>query len=428
MAKITEIKARMILDSRGNPTIEADLFSNKVYGRAAVPSGASKGIHEALELRDNKKEYLGKGVTVALNNIKKIKKKIKGMNPEKQENIDKAMITLDGTKNKSRLGANAILAVSLANARLSANIKKISLYKYIAKLAENRDIKLPIPMANIINGGVHAGNELKIQEFMICPLKAKSFSEATRIVSEIYNILKELIKEKYGKIATAVGDEGGFAPPLKNAEEALQLLEEVIQKSGYYEKVRIAIDAASSEFYKGGYYEIEKERRLDRTMMIKYWLSLLKNHPLIFSLEDPFAEDDYDSWKIFMQELERNNIKILVVGDDLTVSNPSRIEFAIRNKLCNTLLLKVNQIGTLTEAIEAANSAKKGGWHIIVSHRSGETEDSFISDLSVGLGTGLIKLGAPCRGERTVKYNQLLRIEEGLVRKKYGLEKESFIF
>ena len=400
--KITKIKAREILDSRGNPTVEVDVYVGSKLFRAAVPSGASTGKHEAVELRDKQKRFLGKGVLKAVNNVNKIiAPKLKGKNPKSQEEIDKLMIALDGTSNKSKLGANAILGVSLAVARAGADGKP--LYKYLVKLSKTKP-RLPRAFFNVINGGKHAGNQLAIQEFMISP-KMKTFKENLRVGSEIYHTLKSVILKKYGKDAINVGDEGGFAPPLKNAKEALDILTRAVTKAGYKGKVDIAVDAAASEFYKKGKYEIDN-KKLTPKQLLNYYLKLIKKYHII-SLEDPFQEEDFTSFA----ELTKKS-KIQIVGDDLLVTNQKRIETAIKNKSCNCLLLKVNQIGTITEAINAAKLAFKNNWKVMVSHRSGETEDTFIADLVAALGCGQIKSGAPCRSERTAKYNQLLRIEE----------------
>lgn len=409
--KIEKVHARQILDSRGNPALEVELHSKSFIGSAAVPSGASTGIHEAIELRDKKAEYFGKGLTKAKNNVNKIiSKEIMGMNANSQEKIDQKLIKLDGTHNKKRLGANAILGVSMAATRVGAAGHQMPLYEYLGAIYENHKLKLPIPFANVINGGVHAGNSLMFQEFMIAPIKAKNFSEATKIVSEIYHELKNLIADTYGKDATSVGDEGGFAPPLKNAEEALELMEVATKRMGYKSKVGFAMDAAASEFYdkKSNKYEVEKGRFITAEELAYHYSDLTKRYKLV-SIEDPFDQDDYDAWAYLTKKIGK---KIQIVGDDLTVTNPKRIIQAVTNKLCNALLLKINQIGTITESMQAAHLAQISKWNVMVSHRSGETEDPYIADLAVGLGCGQIKLGAPCRGERTAKYNQLLRIEE----------------
>ena len=407
MNKITKIKARQVLDSRGNPTIECEIFTNKSKGSAIVPSGASTGKYEALEVRDKEKAYHGKSVLKAINNINKIiSPKLIGKEITKQEEIDKLLDYLDGTPNKSNLGANATLAVSLGSAVAASNTLNKPLYKYLGN-----KLNLPIPFCNIINGGRHSEGDLKIQEFMIAPVKAKSFSEATQMVAEIYYTLKQNIEDKYGKLSTHVGDEGGFAPPIKSPYEALDLISKAIEENNYKENVKIALDAAASEFYTGTQYQVESEKSLNSNKLIEYYKDLIKKYPII-SLEDPFDQDDFEAYK----EL-RKKLKIQIVGDDLLVTNKDRINHAVKQKLCNCLLLKVNQIGTLTEALEAFKTASKAGWNTMVSHRSGETEDTFISDLSVSLGCGQIKLGAPCRGERTAKFNRLLRIEEELGKK-----------
>ena len=408
--KITKVKARQIIDSRGNPTIEVDVHTNVSFGRASVPSGASKGKYEALELRDNNKKYLGKGVLKAVDNVNRIiAKKIQGIDCRAQEKIDNLMIKLDGTSNKSKLGANAILAVSLAIARAASGN---CLYRYLSKLTGNSKFLMPIPFSNVINGGRHAGNALKIQEFMIAPVGARTFSDAIRMNSETYHTLKNIINKKYGKTATNVGDEGGFSPNIDDARTALNLLEKAIEEAGYNKKIKIAIDFAASEYYNKGIYSLN--RQYSSEILTNYYMELLKCYPII-SFEDPFSQDDFDAFQKITSKT-----KIQIVGDDLLATNKERIKTAIKNKLCNALLLKLNQIGTLTEAIEAAKLATKAGWNIMVSHRSGETEDTFISDLAVALGSGQIKAGAPCRGERTAKYNQLLRIEEELGKARYA--------
>ena len=407
MSIITKIKAREILDSRGNPTLEVDLFTKKSMQRAAVPSGASTGKHEAVELRDGGKRYLGKGLQKAIKNVnEEIFPLLKGKSCLLQKEIDQIMIKHDGTDNKRKFGANAILVVSLAAARAASVEKKKFLFQYLHDLAKvNRKPILPRPFFNVINGGKHAGNDLAFQEFMIAP-KAKSFAEALRIGSEVYHVLKKVIERKYGKEATNVGDEGGFAPPLKRAEQALDLMREAIDKAGYKGKVDLAIDCAASEFYQKGYYYLPI--KMNTKQLLAYYIHLIKKYKII-SLEDPFEQEDFTSFA----ELRRKS-KIQIVGDDLTVTNIKRIQKAITEKSCNCLLLKVNQIGTLTEALDAVNLAYSNGWKVMVSHRSGETEDTFIADLAVGIGCGMIKAGAPCRGERIAKYNRLLRIEEVL--------------
>jgi enolase len=415
---ILSIKAREILDSRGNPTVEVDLTTAKGMFRAAVPSGASTGVHEALELRDkDKNRYLGKGVLKAIDNINKIiTPGVLGMDVTQQLAIDNKMIKeLDGTDNKAKLGANAILAVSLAVAKAGAAQKGVPLYQHLADLAGNKHIILPTPAFNVINGGSHAGNKLAMQEFMILPTGAASFREALRMGAEVYHNLKNVIKDKYGLDATAVGDEGGFAPNILANEEALNLLTAAIEKAGYTGKIKIGMDVAASEFWQTDKYNLDfKNENADpssfRTpeQLADMYFGFIKNYPVV-SIEDGFDQDQWDHWVDFQSKVD-----IQTVGDDLTVTNPKRIQTAIDRKACNCLLLKVNQIGSVSESIEAANLAMKNGWGVMVSHRSGETEDTFIADLVVGLGTGQIKTGAPCRSERTSKYNQLLRIEEEL--------------
>lgn len=408
--KIKNIKAREILDSRGNPTIECVVVTENGEFSSKVPSGASTGVHEAVELRDNDDEYFGKGVKEAVMNIESvIKPYLIDLDPAFQEEIDEILIKLDGTNNKSNLGANALLAVSLACARAGASSVGLPLYKHINNVYSrtyNNSISLPHIFSNVINGGEHAGNNLDIQEFMITT-SGKTVRERIRKTVEIYHILKEKIKSKYGLNAVNVGDEGGFAPPLEDAREALNLLEDSIEESGYL-NTEIAIDAAASEFYEDGSYHLGN-KIYSSGELIDYYLKLIEEYDRIISLEDPFHEDDFKAFHNFKKQTN-----IQVVGDDLLVTNPKRIKEAIDYKMCNALLLKVNQIGTLSEALIASAKSMKSGWHVMVSHRSGETEDPFISDLVVGIGSGQIKIGAPCRGERTAKYNRLLEIEEML--------------
>ncbi|MEM2032180.1 MAG: phosphopyruvate hydratase [Candidatus Woesearchaeota archaeon] len=396
---IKNVKARQIFDSRGNPTIEVKLITDKGNFKASVPSGASTGSFEALELRDNGKDFKGKGVMKAVNNVnKKISKVI--VNKKIEEVNDEVLINLDGTENKSKLGANAILAVSMAMYRAKAYNENLELWQYIAKVSK-RKAKLPHPYSNVINGGVHAGNDLMFQEFMLVP-KEKTFHDDVRTLQEMYHDLKEMIKKKYGVSAINVGDEGGFAPNLKKPEEALDLLTKVIDNSSG--NAVIALDVAATELKRKEGYEIEKGKIISGEKLIDYYKNLLKQYS-IESIEDPFAEDDYSMYKKFKP-------KIQVVGDDLLVTNPKRIKYAIKNKLVNALLLKINQIGSVSEALQAADLAFKANWNVMVSHRSGETTDDFISDLVVGLGTGQAKIGGFSRGERIAKYNRLLEIEE----------------
>lgn len=413
--EIKRIIAREVLDSRGNPTIEVSVATSKSVGTAIVPSGASTGKYEALELRDNdKKRYLGKGVKKAVYNVNSVlNNKLKDLDVTNQRLIDQTMIELDGTTNKSKLGANAILGISMAAARTSAMEQEKHLFEVLGK-----ETNLPVPFCNIINGGMHAGNSLDIQEFMIVPKKAKNFGQATQMVSETYHVLKDVIKQKYGKPATNVGDEGGFAPPIQTAEESLELITEAIKTAGYRKEIKIALDVAASELFD----EKTKKYRMNGKMyttpeLIDYYGALIKKYDII-SIEDPFDQDDFEAWN---ELTKKNGGKTQIVGDDLLVTNTERIRMAAEKKLCNALLLKVNQIGTVTQSIDAANLAFKNKWGVMVSHRSGETEDPFISDLSVGLGCGMIKIGAPCRSDRVAKYNQLLRIEEVLgVKIRYG--------
>lgn len=414
---VATIRARQVLDSRGNPTVECNVITKKGHvGTAIVPSGASTGVHEACELRDRRSAFGGKGVLKAVENINKaIARRLRGKDVTNQELIDTTMLRLDGTKNKRKLGANAILAVSLAASRAAAASKDLPLYAYIMTLTGQKPL-LPIPFANVINGGRHAGNDLAIQEFMIAPVGAKTFSEAVQIIAELYHLLKRALHRRYGQSATNVGDEGGFAPPITSAEEALDILSSVLAQTKYEKKVCFAIDAAASEFYHNHSYRLTKDAYFTGTELAAYYERLATKYPLI-SLEDPFDQDDLKNFKAFTTLLAKHDLPLQVVGDDLTVTNPDRIAWAAKEGLCNALLLKVNQIGTLTEALSAAKLAREHGWNVMVSHRSGETEDPFIADLAVGLGCGQIKLGAPCRGERTAKYNQLLRIEEDLGRR-----------
>ncbi|CAJ0574508.1 unnamed protein product, partial [Mesorhabditis spiculigera] len=416
---ISKVHARQIYDSRGNPTVEVDVHTKMGLFRAAVPSGASTGIHEALELRDNEKAvHHGKGVLKAVRNINEILGPAlvaKGLDVTAQREIDHFMLALDGTDNKNVLGANAILGVSLAVCKAGAVHKGLPLYTYIAELAGIDKVVLPVPAFNVINGGSHAGNKLAMQEFMILPVGAQTFAEAMRMGSEVYHHLKAEIKQRYGLDATAVGDEGGFAPNIQDNREGLDLLKSAIEKAGYTGKIKIGMDVAASEFFKDGKYDLDfKNPKSDPAKWISgdeladLYHSFIKEYPVV-SIEDGFDQDDWEHWGKFMASAD-----LQLVGDDLTVTNPKRIQMAIDKKSCNCLLLKVNQIGSVTESIEAATLSRKNGWGVMVSHRSGETEDTFIADLVVGLATGQIKTGAPCRSERLAKYNQILRIEEEL--------------
>lgn len=419
MSGLSKVHAREILDSRGNPTVEVELTTPKGVFRAAVPSGASTGVHEALELRDkDPARFLGKGVLKAVENVNSvIGPKLISLNVDltKQAEVDRVMLELDGTENKTKLGANAILGVSLAACKAGAAHKGVPLYRHIADLAGNAKVVLPVPAFNVINGGSHAGNKLAMQEFMILPTGAQSFKQAMQMGCEVYHTLKKVIKEKYGQDATNVGDEGGFAPNIQDNMEGLELLRTAIEKAGYTGKISIAMDTAASEFYKEGKYDLDfKNPASDPSKWLTggelgdLYYSFVERYPIV-SIEDCFDQDDWDSWTAFTQKVD-----IQVVGDDLTVTNPKRIKRAVDVRACNGLLLKVNQIGSVTEAIDACKLAQANGWGVMVSHRSGETEDTFIADLVVGLSTGQIKTGAPCRSERLAKYNQLLRIEEEL--------------
>ncbi|NQU74203.1 MAG: phosphopyruvate hydratase [Candidatus Omnitrophica bacterium] len=412
MSNIKDIKAREILDSRGNPTIEVDvILDSGVMGRAAVPSGASTGEHEAIELRDgDKSRYLGKGVLKAVDNVRKtIRQKLVGMDPFSQEAIDECMIKLDGTENKGNLGANAILGVSLAVCKAAAKEKKTPLYKYIG--GDNANI-LPVPMMNIVNGGSHADNNVDLQEFMIMPFGASSFHQALRMGAEVFHNLKSILKKK--GLSTAVGDEGGFAPNLKSNAEAIEVILEAIKQAGYVagKDIYIALDPAASSFYKNGKYilEAEKKKENSNTDMIKFYDEWVKKYPIV-SIEDGLAEDDWPGWLELTKTL---GAKIQIVGDDLFVTNTKRFKKGIKLKVANSILIKVNQIGTLTETLSAIKMAKEAGYTSVISHRSGETEDTTISHLVVATGTGQIKTGSASRTDRIAKYNELLRIEEDL--------------
>ena len=410
MSKITKIKAREILDSRGNPSVEADVFTNRGLSRASVPSGASTGKYEAFELRDGGRRYLGKGVLKAVSNVNNvIAKKIIGQDCTKQKEADELMIELDGTLNKSNLGANAILTVSMAVCKAGALESNLSLYEYIAELVDSRGVTLPIPQMNVINGGVHAGIANDFQEHMIIPFGAKSFSDALRMCSETYHNLKKNLKEKFGNSAIQVGDEGGFVPPLKNIDERLEFILEAIEELGYMKEFALAIDAAASQFYSEGRYNI-LEKEYSPAELTDFYSELCGKFRIV-SVEDGLSEDDWDGWIRLNSELGK---KIQIVGDDLLVTNAERIRKAIKSDACNALLMKLNQIGTVTEALDAFRSARKAGWNVIVAHRSGSTEETFFADLVVGLDAGQFKYGAPARSERTCNYNQLLRIEEEL--------------
>ena len=411
MAMITEVYAREILDSRGNPTVEVEvILEDGAVGRAAVPSGASTGVHEAVELRDGDKErYLGKGVTKAVDNVNDIiAEALIGLEATRQTEIDELLVRLDGTPNKGRLGANAILGVSMAVARAAASSVGLPLYLYLGGVAAK---ELPVPMMNILNGGEHADNNVDIQEFMIMPVGAKSFSEALRMNAEIYHNLKALLKEK--GLSTALGDEGGFAPNLKNNAEAIEVILEAVVKAGYKPEkdIVIALDVASSEMYKDGKYHFEGEGVVRTSEeMVDYLAELCEKYPII-SIEDGLAEDDWAGWKLLTKKI---GTKVQLVGDDLFVTNEERLVQGINKGVANAILIKVNQIGTLTETFNAIETAKRAGYTCIISHRSGETEDTTLADIAVAVNAGQIKTGAPARTDRVAKYNQLLRIEEDL--------------
>ncbi len=412
MPIIVQVIGREIIDSRGNPTVEVEvLLESGIIGRASVPSGASTGSHEALELRDkDPKRYLGRGVQKAVEHIHRvIAPKLVGMEVLDQKGIDTAMLQWDGTPNKTRLGANALLGVSLACAKAAANHLGIPLYQHIGGLSANL---LPLPQMNILNGGVHADNNLDLQECMILPIGAKSFREALRMGVEVFHHLKSILKEK--GYHTSVGDEGGFAPNLHSNEEAFSLILEAIKKSGYRpgRDVALGIDAAATEFYSNRFYFLKAEKKPKRTSaeMIDYYEALIKKFPIL-SIEDGLAEDDWKGWKMMTVRLGK---KVQLVGDDLFVTNPKRLSRGIREGVANAILIKPNQIGTLTETLEVIDMAKRAGYQTIISHRSGETEDTTIADVAVATNAGQIKTGAPSRTDRVAKYNQLIRIEEGL--------------
>ncbi|KAH3674597.1 hypothetical protein WICMUC_003143 [Wickerhamomyces mucosus] len=417
---IQKVFSRYVYDSRGNPTVEVEITTEKGLFRSIVPSGASTGIHEALELRDgDKSKWLGKGVTKAVANVNDVIAPAlikENLDVKNQQAVDDFLLKLDGTPNKAKLGANAILGVSLAVAKAAAAEKNVPLYQHLAELSETpAPYVLPVPFQNVLNGGSHAGGALAFQEFMIVPTAAPTFSEALRIGSEVYHTLKSEAKKRYGQSAGNVGDEGGVAPDISTPKEALDLVFDSIKKAGYEGQVSIALDVASSEFYKDGKYDLDfknpesdPSKWLSGPELADLYAQLLKEYPIV-SIEDPFAEDDWEAWTHFLSKVD-----VQIVADDLTVTNPLRIKTAIEKKAANGLLLKVNQIGTLSESIKAAKDSYAAGWGVMVSHRSGETEDTFIADLSVGLRSGQIKTGAPARSERLAKLNQILRIEQEL--------------
>ena len=426
MSKISKIKARQIFDSRGNPTVEVDIITDDgVLGRAAVPSGASTGEHEAVELRDGGKDYMGKGVLSAVSNVNNVlSKELIGLSVFDQEDIDNLMIKIDGTHNKANLGANAILGVSLALAKAASNTKGISLHTYISN---NTSSTLPVPMMNIINGGSHSDAPIAFQEFMIMPVEAESFTHAMQIGSEIFHNLKKILSDR--GLTTSVGDEGGFAPKLEGTEDALNTIINAIEKSGYHagKQVMIALDCASSEFYKNGMYDYsifegDEGKVLTSKQQAEYLAELSSKYPIV-SIEDGMDENDWDGWAHLTKIC---GDRVQIVGDDLFVTNVERLSKGIENNIANSILIKVNQIGTLTETINAVNMAHKAGFTCVMSHRSGETEDYTIADLAVGLATGQIKTGSASRSDRISKYNQLLRIEEELGDKAFYPKKEAF--
>jgi enolase len=409
--KIQRVHAREVLDSRGQPTVEVEvILRNGVMGRATVPSGASTGIHEAVELRDGGKRFLGKGVAKAVLHVnQKIAPRLRGKEAKEQRDIDEIMLNLDGSANKGKLGANAILGVSLAVAHAESRAQGFSLFRY---LGGNQAKTLPVPLLNVLNGGAHADNNVDLQEFMIVPFGMKSFKEALRGAVEIFQTLKKVLHDR--AYSTSVGDEGGFAPRVKSNDEAIELLLEAITKAGYKagSQVALALDVASSEFFSDGKYVFKKSdgRQRGREEMVRLYEDWVRQYPII-SIEDAFAEDDWEGWQMVTQILGK---KVQLVGDDLFVTNKVRLQRGIESKVANSILVKVNQIGSLTETLETMELAKKAGYTTVMSHRSGETEDVTIADLAVATNAGQIKTGAPCRGERTAKYNQLLRIEEEL--------------
>jgi enolase len=411
MSSIARVHARQILDSRGNPTVEVDVvLESGAFGRAAVPSGASTGVHEAVELRDGGEAYGGKAVTQAVANVDgEIAEAVTGMDAGEQEALDRRLIELDGTPNKGRLGANAILGVSLASAKAAAADAGVSLFRHVATNfgGGSEATTLPVPMMNVINGGVHAANSIDLQEFMVVPAGAESFAEALRIGAETYHALKKVLSSR--GLATAVGDEGGFAPDLPSSEDAIQAILDAAEQAGHGDRVAIALDPASSEFFSDGRYRFEG-REVEPAAMADFYAGLVDRFPIV-SIEDGNAEDDWEGWRA---TTERLGERIQLVGDDVFVTNPERLQRGIDEGVANSLLVKVNQIGTLTETIEAVRLAHEHGYSAVMSHRSGETEDATIADLAVALGTGQIKTGAPARTDRVAKYNQLLRIEEEL--------------
>ena len=406
MSAIGSVHARQILDSRGNPTVEVDVrLDTGALGRAAVPSGASTGVHEAVELRDGGEPYGGKGITKAVANVDgEIAEAVRGRDPFDQAGLDRALIELDGTPNKGRLGANAILGVSLATAKAAAAERAVSLF---ALLGGDAAVTLPVPMLNVINGGVHADNSIDLQEFMVVPAGADSFSEALRVGAEVYHSLKKVLHDR--GLETGVGDEGGFAPNLDSSEAAIEAILEAADRAGHRDRVAIALDPAASEVFRDGVYRFEgREKRSEE--MPGFFAELVERYPIV-SLEDPLAEDDWDGWALLTAEL---GDRVQLVGDDIFVTSSDRLREGIERNVANSILVKVNQVGTITETVEALALARTNGYGTVMSHRSGETEDATIADLAVAYNTGQIKTGAPARSDRVAKYNQLLRIEEEL--------------
>jgi len=422
MSTITGVHARSIIDSRGNPTVEVDLKTKDGTFTASVPSGASTGIYEAVELRDGGSAYMGKGVNTAVNNVNTtIAAAVTGLDSTNQRLIDDTMIALDGTPNKANLGANAILGVSLAASKAGAGAKSVPLWQHYADIAGNPNPNtMPVPCFNVINGGEHAGNSLAFQEFFVIPTGAATFSEAMSIGCEVFHNLRNVIKERFGGDATLIGDEGGFAPPC-DVESGLEMIMEAAGRAGHTDKISVGLDVAASEFkvegkneydldFKGAEGERDKSLLLSGDELRAFYKKMIAGYPIV-TIEDPFDQDDWANWSAITNDVGK---EVQIVGDDLTVTNISKIEEAVKTNAANCLLLKVNQIGTISESIDAVKLSKQNGWGVMTSHRSGETEDNYIADLAVGLSTGQIKTGAPCRGERTAKYNQLLRIEEQL--------------
>jgi enolase len=405
MTTIADVRARQVLDSRGNPTVEVDVvLESGAPGRAIVPSGASTGVHEAVELRDGGAEWGGKGVSHAVGNVNgEIADLLRGRDAADQEALDRALIELDGTPNKGRLGANALLGASLAAAKASAADDGVSLFRYL----DSENATLPVPMMNVINGGAHAANSIDLQEFMVVPVGAETFAEALRIGTEVYHALKKVLSDR--GLATGVGDEGGFAPDLESSEAAIEAILEAAEHVGLLDRVALALDPATSEVFADGVYRFEGREKTSAEMP-GFWAEIVDRYPVV-SIEDGAAEDDWDSWRALT---ERLGDRVQLVGDDLFVTNPERLRQGIDRGVANSILVKVNQIGTLTETIEAVRLAQANGYSAVMSHRSGETEDATIADLAVALGTGQIKTGAPARSDRVAKYNQLLRIEEEL--------------